>query len=58
MIIELMDLNGEKIFINVDHIIRFSASISYTSIRTTEGQWINVKQSPEYIVNKINNRGN
>ncbi|MDP9766963.1 hypothetical protein FJP64_14025 [Kosakonia cowanii] len=57
MIIELMDLDGEKIFINVDHIIRFSASIGYTSIITTEGQCINVKQSPESIAHKINNWG-
>ena len=57
MIIELMDLNGHKIYINVDHIVRFSASTTHTTIQTTEGEWINVKQGPDYIAEKINNHG-
>lgn len=57
MIVELTDVNGEKIYINSDHIVRFNGNTGYTSIRTADGQWINVKDDPDYISSKINNSG-
>ncbi|EPT8337881.1 flagellar FlbD family protein [Enterobacter hormaechei] len=57
MIIELTEENGQKVYINSDNIVRFNHESGFTSIKMVDGQWVNVKDNPDYISSKINNWG-
>jgi len=54
MIVELTEENGQTVFINSENIVRFSRDGETTSIKTTDGQWVHVKDKPDYISSVIN----
>lgn len=55
MILGLTGNDSKQIFINSEHIIRFSQVDEKTAIRLSDGTWIDVKEDAQYIAICINN---
>lgn len=53
MILELTDPDEGAVFINSDHIVRFSNAGDYTTILLTGEQWFSVTESASYIRDMI-----
>ncbi|MFP2422208.1 hypothetical protein ACLEXA_11800 [Pseudescherichia vulneris] len=54
MIIELTDPQGQPIYINSDHIIRFKTVARYTEIIVTGEQGFSVQESAKTIQETVN----
>lgn len=55
MVLALTSPDNRQIFVNSEHVIRFHQVDEHSSIRLSDGTWLDVREDAQYIATYINN---